>query len=407
MEQWADADADYNDILRMIEHARTQLDTRHAAPEPDDLDIASAQADLAFHTRRLPEQPPSLQFHQAFAEAQAARTAAAGGHKIVTEHDIVTARGDAERADQAARAALHDRRQALRRELDRADRDLAAAFAAAQTATSDTLETLLDSARSEVDLIRAAGHTDFDRTPLHIPDTALAAHDPAVGHRLKALAAQPYPLGYTRADVTDPDTATALYTLRATANANDRKVLWLSTTDESANTARMADLADTFTTIAQAHRRISYQQWTLPPGAIVIIDNPADTDPARLAGIAHHTASAGARAIIFDPTGYHGPSTPALRLLNALPWASTLTANNQAAENFRLDEPTPAVTRADRLGRTRLSDPWRQLLTDYDTAARAVRAAHRRHLTLTWRTPTAGIDEPDQTLSAGELGFGD
>ena len=32
MEQWADADADYNDILRMIEHARTQLDTLYAAP---------------------------------------------------------------------------------------------------------------------------------------------------------------------------------------------------------------------------------------------------------------------------------------------------------------------------------------------------------------------------------------
>ena len=169
MERWADADADYTDILRMIEHARTQLDTLHATPEADHLDIASAQADLAFHTRRLPEQPPSLQFKQALAEAQAARTAAAGGHKIVTEHDIVTARGDAERADLAARAALRERRQALRRELDRADRDVAAAFAAAQTATSDTLETLLDSARSEVDLLRAAGHIDFDRTPLTHP----------------------------------------------------------------------------------------------------------------------------------------------------------------------------------------------------------------------------------------------
>ncbi|MCV7047349.1 relaxase domain-containing protein [Mycobacterium frederiksbergense] len=407
MEQWADADADYNDILRMIEHARTQLDTLHAAPESDDLDIASAQADLAFHTRRLPEQPPSLQFQQAFAEAQAARTAAAGGHKIVTEHDIVTARGDAERADQAARAALHDRRQALRRELDRADRDLAAAFAAAQTATSDTLETLLDSARAEVELLRAAGRIDFDRTPLAIPDTVLAEHDPAIAHWLKTLAAQPHPLGYTRADVTDPDTAAALCTLRAIANINDRNVLWLSTADEATAPARIAELADTFTTIAQAHQRISDQQWTLPPGTIIVIDDPADADPAHLGRIAHHTARVGARAIIIDPTSQHGPSTPALRLLNALPWASRLTANNQAAENLRLDEPTPAVTLADRLGRTRLSEPWRQLLTEYDTAARAARAAHRRHLSLGWRTPTAGIDEPDHALSAGELGFDD
>ena len=126
MDQWADADADYNDILRMIEHARTQLDALYAAAEPDDLDIASAQADLAFHTRRLPEQPPSLQFQQALAEAQAARTAAAGGHPIVTEHALVIARGDAERADLAARAALSGRRNVLRRELERADRDVAA-----------------------------------------------------------------------------------------------------------------------------------------------------------------------------------------------------------------------------------------------------------------------------------------
>ena len=407
MAQWADADADYNDVLRMIEHARAQLDALYAAPEPDELDIASAQADLAFHTRRLPEQPPSLQFQHALAQAHAARTAAAGGHKIVTEHNIVTARGDAERADLAARAALRARRQVLRRGLDRADRDVAAAFAAAQTATSNTLETLLESARSEVELLRTAGHIDFDRTPLHIPDTALAAYDPAIAQGLKTLAAQPHPLGYTRADVTDPDTAAALYTLRVTANANDRKVLWLSTTDEPATPARIADLADTFTTIAEAHQRISDQQWTLPPGTIVVIDDPADTDPAHLAGIAHHTASADARAIIIDPTSHHGTSTPALRLLNGLPWASTLTANNQAAEDLRLDEPTPAVTLADRLGRTRLSEPWRQLLTEYDTAARAARAAHRRHVTLSWRTPTAGIDEPDHTLSASELGFDD
>ena len=407
MEQWADADAAYNDILRMIEHARTQLDTLHAAPEPDDLDISSAQADLAFHTRRLPKQPPSLQFQQAFAEAQAARTAAAGGHKIVTEHDIVTARGDAERADQAARAALSERREALRRELDRADRGVAAAFAAAQTATSDTLEMLLDSARSEVELLRAASHIDFDRTPLAIPATVLAEHEPAIADRLKSLAAMPYPLSLVHADSGDRETAAALYTLRSTANAAGRKVLWLSTTDEATTSARIAELADTFTTIAEAHQRISDQQWTLPTGTIIVIDDPADADPAHLGRIAHHSASAGTRAIIIDPTGHHGPSTPSLRLLNALPWASTLTANIQAAENLRLDEPTPAVTLADRLGRTRLSEPWRQLLTEYDTATRAARTAHRRHLTLSWRAPTAGIDEPDLTLSAGELGFDD
>lgn len=310
MDQWADADAAYNDILRMIEHARAQLDALYATAEPDDLDIASAQADLAFHTRRLPKQPPSLRCQQAFAEAQAARSAAAGGDKIVTEHDIVIARGDAERADLAARAALNGRRQALRRELERADRDVATAFAAAQTAASDTLETLLDSARCEVELLRAAGHIDFDCTPLAIPTAALASHEPHIADRLKSLAAMPYRLSLVRADSSDRETAAALYTLRSAANANDRKVLWLSTTDEATAPVRIADLADTFTTIGEAHYRISDQRWTLPPGTIIVIDDPADTDPARLAGIAHHAVAADARVIIIDPTATTAPAHP-------------------------------------------------------------------------------------------------
>ena len=106
------------------------------------------------------------------------------------------------------------------------------------------------------------------------------------------------------------------------------------------------------------------------------------------------------------PPASHGTSSPALRLLNTLPWTTTLSAADAAPEDLRL-APTPAVTLADRLGRTHLGEPWRQLLTEYDTAARAARAAHRRHLALGWRTPTAALDEPDHTLSASELGFDD
>jgi hypothetical protein len=400
MEQWADADANYNDILRMIEHARTQLDTLHAAPDADELDIASARQDVAFHTSLLPEQPPSLQFQQAFAEARAARTAAAGGHKIVTEHDIAAARGEAERADLAARAALRERRQALRRELDRADRDVAAAFAAAQTATSDTLESLLDSARFEVELVRAAGHIDFDRTPLAIPAAALAGHEPHTADRLKALAAMPYRLCLVRADSGERETAAALYTLRSTANAADRKVLWLSV-DDAGSAARAADLADTITTVGHAHQQVSDQQWALPPGAIVIIDNPAAARPHQLAAIAGHAVAADARVIIIDPANSHGASSPALRLLaHTLPWNTSMTTATSAPEDPGL-APTPAVTLADRLGRTRLGEPWRQLLTEYDTAARAVRAAQRRHLALGWRTPDVALEDPERTLGSG------
>ncbi|MBJ7387025.1 MAG: exonuclease V subunit alpha, partial [Mycolicibacterium sp.] len=119
MEQWADADAAYNDTLRLIEHSRTQLDLLLATSDADELDIISARQQIAFYTDLLPDEPPALQFQQALADAQAARAAAAGGaDKIVTERDIVAARGDAERADLAALNALRARRPVLRRELE-------------------------------------------------------------------------------------------------------------------------------------------------------------------------------------------------------------------------------------------------------------------------------------------------
>ncbi len=404
MEQWADADAAYNDILGMIEHSRAELGTLRATPGVDDLDLASAQADLAFHIGRLPQQPPSQQFQQALLDAQAARAAAASGRTIVTEHAIAAARGDAERTDLAARAALRDRREALRRELGRAERDVAAAFAAAQTATTDTLTALLDSARCEVDLLRVASHIDFDHAPLAIAESALATHDPTIANRLKTLAAQPYSISYTRGDLTDPDTVAALHTLRAAANANQRNVLWLSVTEQETERAHAADLADTAATIAEAYQQINDQQWSLPPGTIVILDNPADADPAQLAHIAEHAAGTGARTIIVDPTtSHHGTSSPALHLLASTTAWTTSLATEEPGEDRRLAAPTPAVVLANRLGRHRLNEPWRQLLTAYDNAARGVRSAHQRHnLAQGWRTPGLALDDHELDVDLGD-----
>jgi hypothetical protein len=289
----------------------------------------------------------------------------------------------------------------MRRELERADRDVARAFAAAQTATSDTLEQLLDTARSEVALLQVASHLDLKRTPLLIADAALSAHEPHTAERLKSLAAQPYRLSVVRADIADSQTVAALYTLRSSANASDRKVLWLSPSEENTTPARQAELADTITTIGHAHRQISEQQWALPPAAIVIIDDPATAEPGQLAEIARHAATADARVILLDPATSHGASSSALRLLTrSLPWNTTLTATTSAPEDPLL-APIPAVTLADRLGRTSLSEPWRQLLTQYDTATRAVRSAQRRHLAHGWRTPDVAVEDPAHTLDAG------
>ena len=401
MEQWADADAAYNDMLRMVEHARNRLDVLRADPDVDELDLASARQDVTFYTDMLPDQPPALQFQQALADAQAARTAAAGGAKIVTEHDIQAARADAEREDLAARAQLRNRRKELRRELGRAERDVAAAFAAAQTATSETLEQLLDSARAEVELLQVAGDVDLTRTPLDIPAAALDAHDPYTAGQLKALAAQRYRLSVTRADAADHDTAAALYTLRITANAADRKVLWLSATDSAAASARDAELADTITTVSHAHQQVSNHQWALPPGAVVVIDDPAAAEPDRLVDIARHAAAADARVILLEPRTIRGPSESAMQLLaHSLPWHTTLTVAPTEPSDPLL-EPVPAVALADRLGRAHLSEPWRHVLAQYDGAARAVRAAHRRHLALAWRTPGPEVDSPEHALGAG------
>ncbi|MEN4478221.1 MobF family relaxase [Mycolicibacterium cosmeticum] len=402
IEQWADADAAYSDMLGMVDHARNRLDLLRADPDAGELDLISARQDVTFYTGLLPEQPPALRFQQALADAQAARIAAAGGAKIVTEHDIQVTRGDAEREDLATRAQLRDRRQELRRELGRAERDVATAFAAAQTATSDALEQLLDSARAEVALLQVAGDVDLTHTPLEIPAAALAAaHEPYTADQLKALAAQPFRLSVVGADVTDRDTAAALYTLRTTANAADRKVLWLSATDTAAAAARDTELADTITTVTHARQQVGNHQWALPPGAIVVIDDPAAAEPEQLVDIARHAATADARVILLDPRTTRGPSESAVRLLSqSLPWHTTLTTAPTEPSDPLL-EPVPAVALADRLGRTHLGESWRHVLTQYDGAARAARAAHRRHLALGWRTAGPEVDGSEHQVGAG------
>jgi hypothetical protein len=99
----------------------------------------------------------------------------------------------------------------------------AAAFAAAQTATSDTLETLLESARSEADLIRTAGSIDFDRTPCTFP-TPRSPHTTRPSPKgLKHWPLNPIP-GIS-APTSPIPTPLQRCTLRVTANADRPKVL--------------------------------------------------------------------------------------------------------------------------------------------------------------------------------------
>ncbi|OBB72879.1 exonuclease V subunit alpha [Mycobacterium sp. 852014-52144_SCH5372336] len=398
MAQWSDADAVYNDSMLLVEHARTRLLALTSTPGADEVDIASARQELAFYIALLPDQPPSTQYQQALTQAQAARSAAAGG-PIVTEADITAARDVAEAADRATLHELRTRRKALRGRLQRAERDIAAAFATAHTHTTQTLEQLLDTAHSEVNLLASARHLDTQHAPLLIPESALNQHDPAIAARVKGLAAQPYRLGYVHADSTDPDTTAALQTLRTAANENNRNILFISASDNIVATARDAELADTYTTFDDD---LADKLWSSGPDAIVIIDNPATIDPEQLATTTNYITINGARAIILDPAdGHIGPATSALHLLaTTLPWSTTLTATQAAAQD-RPDTPTPAVTMADRLGRSHLDERWRVLLAHYDATARAIRSAHRLHLTLTWHNHSHNRDEPVQSRSVG------
>ncbi|MGB3485174.1 MAG: hypothetical protein WBB07_23535 [Mycobacterium sp.] len=392
MEQWCDADAAQTELRMMVEHARRHLHTLLHTDGADELEIASARAELDFHTNQLPDADYGTQFEQAFAAARDARSAAAGGH-IVTEADLAQARGAAEAADRATRDHLRHRLNTLRNELDRAERGIATAFATAHTAADDTLAALLTCARTEVDLLTSAGRVDIEHAPLTIPDRALINCDRTTAAQLTQLASGPYLLSCTRADTTNPDTLAALHTLRIAANRENRKVLWLSATDEDAATARAAGFADAATTVDDPD--IADHVWSLPPHPLVLIDEPADADPAHLATLIDYITSNNARAILLD-SGRHGLSSSALRLLaDTAPWSTDLTPG---APRDHHRAPTPAITLAGRLDRDRLSEPWRHLLARYDTAARAIRSAHRLQLTLSWQHRTRGLDTPDDSL---------
>lgn len=88
MSEWLDADMAYNDTLMLIEHARRHLHTLLRSPDADELDIASARADLAFHTSCLPKASPAQDYQDRIKQARKARHTAADGKKIPTEKDI-------------------------------------------------------------------------------------------------------------------------------------------------------------------------------------------------------------------------------------------------------------------------------------------------------------------------------
>lgn len=400
MSEWLDADMAYNDTLILIEHARRHLHTLLKNPDADELDITSAKADLAFHTSCLPETYPGQSHQDRFAKAQQARVKAAGGGETPTEQDIADVRTAAHDKDRAALKALRTRRDNLQRQITQAEQQIAAAFANAHAQADATLEALHTAAQTELALLNTATRMDPDRAPLIIPAMALTGIEPAIATQLTKLAAQPHQLSYVHADSTRPDTIAALALLRTCANGESRKVLWLSVTEEKALAAQEQGLADHVTTLDHAHDNMAEQIWDLGPQPIIIIDDPAGTDPEHLADLTHHVTRNGARAIILGPAdSTHGPATTALSLLaGTLPWSTHLDTTDQLSGSYRPRTTPPAINLAAQHDRTQLSQQWQTTLRQHDTTTRAIRSNHRLQITLTWNTRHP---DTEQSLEAG------
>jgi hypothetical protein len=395
IDAWVDADAAYNTAELDLDHARAALAALQADPAADPLDLASARAQVAFYTEFRPADP-SQRFQPALDAAYAARAHAAGGaHNIITEQQIATVRYDAEYADLAALRTQRDHQTRLRSRILHAERDLAAAFAAAQTNRDDHLTAMLTLARQEVELLRAAAHRATDGHRLHIGDTDLERHTPAIAAALQNIADRPFTTTYVRTE-TDTDAHPALATLRESANRADRRVLWLCTSPTDAQTTAERDQADTVTTIDDACAKLNAGNWELPRGTLVIAEHPAAADPHQLTHLAHACRESGAQLLLVD-TGEPGPSQSALRLLeSSLPWSTTFSP---AAEVTFTSSKTATTTLAARLGHARLSDHWRQLLAAHTSTVEYARSQYQLHIGTSWNRPQV-LESPETGLDA-------
>jgi isopentenyl diphosphate isomerase/L-lactate dehydrogenase-like FMN-dependent dehydrogenase len=144
----------------------------------------------------------------------------------------------------------------------------------------------MNALHTELAVLEAAGDLQLNRQ-LTLPPTA-ADHLPDLTARaITNLAASPFAV--TPVYAGDHNAALqAMQVLPAAAAAQERKVLWCTSTDEHADIARHADVADTVTDIATAHRRIVEREWNMLAGALLVVDRADAADPAVLADLAAH-----------------------------------------------------------------------------------------------------------------------
>jgi hypothetical protein len=389
---WSDAEEDYDAALHHINWARTRLDALKAIPAADPLDVVAGQADVELRTMALPPTPPAQRFMPALTAAMAARAQAAGGaDKIISGDDVDGRLAELRDTDRRALLQARTQRQQLRTALERAEATAAAAFAAAETRSAQHITEQLDDLRTELGVLRLAGLYNTGR-PLRIPAAALSTPPLATDTALRDLAALPFTITPVRA-TPGPTTTAAMRTLRAAANAADRKVLWCSPTPDLAERARGQRIADATTTVADAHRRFRDQQWQLPPGSLLIVDDAAAAPPDLIADLAEHAATTQSGLILLDTGDRPLPAAPSARLLTLLqtelPWATALSA--QTAETSTPPDLDPVLAQTGRLNQDLLTPEMREALQRRERIRAHNTATYRRHLTAT-RMRQRGLD---------------
>ncbi|MBI2693017.1 MAG: relaxase domain-containing protein [Mycobacterium nebraskense] len=387
--EWADAEAEYETALSHVEWARDRLREIQAQPSADPLDISWAKHDVQLRLMALPDTSPAERYQDALTQVLAARAQAAGGaENIISGDDVDKLIAAAQSQDDRAMLAARRRCSQLRRDLDRAELAAAAAFAAAETPSAEHITAQLDHLATELRVLEAASRYQPHR-PLNLAPGALADLPPTAASALSNTARLPFAVTVVYAEPS-PERRAALHTLHSAAAAADRKILWCSPTREQAEAAIDDELADTAATITQAHAQITSQEWQLPPGSLVIVDDAASADPAAIADLAEHAAAKQSGLILLDTTGQTWPPQPSQRLLRLLgtelPWTTTISqaATSEVISRGSSPDLDSALTQTRHLHPALLDDHLRASLTRADQLHTTIHAAYQRHLNATW-----------------------
>ncbi|WP_268872384.1 MobF family relaxase [Mycolicibacterium mucogenicum] len=360
-----------------------------------------------------PEHPPEA-FYPQIAAAHAARAEAAGGPQNVLSHAAVDTYLAGLRAqDDATLAAKRDALSDLRADLSAAEAETARAYADAETRTAEHITDNIDLLHTELRVLNTT--TNFDRgRPLALTDANLTALTDDTRAVLTTLAALPFTVAPVRA-LPSRTTTAAMRALHHAATAQDRKVLWCSPTPEAADTARGGDLADTTATIDHTHQQITDGAWTLPAGALVVIDEAAAAQPAVLADIIDAAHAARAGVILLDTSTHAWPPQPSTALMHLLrtdiPWAQTLDAaavydHDRTARVVLTQGPLgarvapdldPVLAQAEHVQPHLLDETTRAAIARRHQLREANRNTHKRHQDITRLQRTARIAGPEQT----------